>query len=77
MMWYGDGSGWDWGMMIFGSLIWLLFLGAIVFAAWTAARSPGRTEGSRPATALDILKSRYASGEMNRDEFERTRRELA
>ncbi len=77
MMWYGDAGGWGWGMMIIRSLVWLVFLGAIVFAIWSAARPSGRTESATGITPLDILKARYARGEINRDEFEQNRRDLA
>ena len=78
MWWYGDMGPWGWWMMIAGSAVWLGFLLAIGVAAWAAVRS-GAERGeatSRPA-ALEILKARYARGEITREEFQQTRRDLA
>ncbi len=77
-MWDGDMGGWGWGMMIFGSLVWLIFLGAIALAVWSAFRpASGRTDASTGTTSLEILKTRYARGEIDRDAFEQARRDLA
>ena len=77
MMWYGDMGGWSWGMMIFGSLFWLLVLGAIAIVWGAVGPVSERTDRSTGTTPLDTLKSRYARGEINRDEFERAHRDLA
>lgn len=72
MMWNGD---MDWSWIGFGIVHILLFwtlvvIGIIAIATWLGG---GRTRSS----PLDILKARYAKGEVTRDEFERLRRELA
>lgn len=68
-----EGMGW---WMVFGSLSWVLFLGAILFLAVTA---PGRRhhDAGPTETALDIARRRYASGDITQQEFERIREELA
>jgi len=55
----------------------LLFWGVIVVALvilvkWLA----GSTSSSTHRTALDILKERYARGEIGKEEFEQKRRDL-
>jgi putative membrane protein len=67
--------------MGFGSvwmlLFWALVIGAIVLAVrWFAASSGGEPTAARRETALDVLKRRYASGEIGRDEFETRKRDL-
>ena len=68
-------------MMLFGGLMFILFLalvvGGIVWLVRTlAGRELGQT-GSRPtADALDILKTRYAKGEISKEQFEEMKRDL-
>jgi putative membrane protein len=81
MMHYGFG----WVGAIFGGLLMLLFLvGIVVLIVWLV-RSMGRAawmSGRGPAagpekTPLDILKERYARGEVTRDEYEAMRQDLS
>lgn len=71
---------WFWGMgMLLGmgvfSLVWVLILTALVLLVrwlWVQARPASRGEEA----ALEILKRRYARGEITREEFESMRRDL-
>lgn len=82
-MWGGyDGYGWGWGMgfgMISMVLFWVLvILGIVILVKWIAAgSSSGGTGVPREKTALDILKERYARGEIDREEFEQKKKDLA
>ncbi len=73
-------SGWGMGYGFFGWLMMLLFLILIIGAVVLGARwfmNEGKLEISRKdETPLDILKKRYASGEIDKEEFETMRREL-
>ena len=72
-MW-GDG-----GYMGFGGGFMLLFwVFLILLVAWLVkAAMPGSgTAQGREKSALDILKERYARGEIDREEFERMRKDL-
>lgn len=69
------------GYGIFGSLMmllfWVLIIGGIVLAfRWFF---PGGMPKSSPEleTPLDILKKRYAKGEINREEFVAKKQELS
>jgi putative membrane protein len=69
--------------MIFGPLFMILVLalvigGAVLLVRWVAGPSPGTTPHLPPPdrTALDILKERFARGEIDREEFEERRRAL-
>ena len=58
-------------------MIYSVVLGIIVLVRFIA-RSPGAGAAPPPAeTALDILRKRYARGEIEKLEFEEKRRDLA
>jgi len=73
-------SGWGMGYGFFGWLMMLLFLILIIGAVVLGARwlmNEGKQEVSRKdETPLDILKKRYASGEIDKEEFETIKRDL-
>lgn len=75
MMWSGvDGLGWGWiGLgMLHVALFWVLVvLGIVVLVRWLAGGS------ARYPSAIEILKARYAKGELTREQFEQLKRELA
>jgi len=77
-MWGDMGWGWGggWGMLGFAHmLLWwvLIILGIVVLAKWLFGGASRRPGGDRP---LDILKERYARGEINKEEFEQKKRDL-
>ena len=74
-MW-GDGS-----WMFLGPLMMIVFIAAIVAVVVLMLRWLGGSHGSAPPpppgrTPLDILKERFARGEIDREEFEERRRVL-
>jgi putative membrane protein len=70
MMW----GGW-WGIgLIFMIVFWGLFIVALIFFIRYLVRSAGRSKGEE--SALDILKKRYARGEINKEEFEQKKKDL-
>ena len=73
---YGFDQG---GWMMFGGgltmlLVWLVPIALVVALVVYLFRSP--RAGGTSATALDILKERYARGEIGKDEFEQKKRDL-
>jgi putative membrane protein len=76
MGWYGNPRGMG---LVGGALIlFLLFAvgaGAVVLLVIGLANQKHRASGG-DLTPLDILKKRYAGGEIDRDEFERMKEEL-
>lgn len=85
-MHWGDGYGWmgaGWGLM---GLFWVLVIVGIVVLLRLFAGGGNSSNGAGnggdsgpeapPKSALDILKERYARGEIEREEFERMRRDL-
>jgi putative membrane protein len=69
MMWYW-GSGFGWGMTMFGVLMMVLFWGGIAVAFVYLARSLGRSRPRQVESAMDILRRRLAAGEITSEEFE-------
>ncbi len=73
-------SGWGMGYGLFGWLImflfWILIIAAVVLGVrWFIDQ--GKLKGSSvEETPIDILKKRYASGEIDKEEFKTMRREL-
>jgi len=79
-MW-GDGGMWNWGWGMFGALhmlLWwiLIILGIVVLIKWLFGGASRREPGSSDR-AIEILKERYARGEIGKDEFEQKRRDLS
>lgn len=83
---YGPGMMRDWGFgwpMMGGGLwmilLWLLVLGGLGAVVWLVASAVGRGPSNRPTDPelpLEILKRRYARGEIDREEFERIKDEI-
>jgi putative membrane protein len=72
----GDyGHGWG-GMGISMILIWVVLIAAIVLLVKYAAGSGSWAGRDREKSALDLLKERYARGEIEREEFEQKKRDL-
>ena len=69
----GFWGAWGIGMMLFMLLFWGLVIVAVVFGIrWLISQG----KESRPDSALEILRQRYARGEINKEEFEARKRDL-
>lgn len=83
MMWPNMMSGvfGGWGIigMIFMFIFWaLLITGIILLVVWLVRRgSYTDRDLSRKNNAIDILKERYARGEINKEDFERMKRDIS
>ena len=66
-----------WGMGWLGLLFWGLVLVAVVLAVRWLWQAGGRKDtAGRPNRAMDILKERYARGEIDKEEFEAMKRDI-
>jgi putative membrane protein len=80
MMW---GGGWGWGHAIFGWVMMILFWGGLILLIVLGVRWLGGNPGAQSAppppgkSALDILRERFARGEIDKDEFEERKRLLS
>lgn len=64
---------WGLGMMLMMLVFWgLVIVGIVLAIRWLS----GHGDRSRSDRALDILRERYARGEINKDEFEAKQRDL-
>lgn len=75
--WTSCWSGMGWGMGGFGGLFMIFFwaliiIGAVLIVRWMMEQSGG----GRSKSALDILRERYARGEIQKEEYEEKKREL-
>ena len=72
---WGDGMGW-----FIGPFMMLLFLGAVVLVVVLLVRGLGGTGGGErrgKTEAMEILRERFARGEIDREEFEQRRQALS
>ena len=73
----------DWGMgwfgMIFMIIFWgLIIVGLVLLIRWLIQNTGGKAHSgiSTGSKAMDILKERYARGEINLDEFESMKKDI-
>ena len=72
---------WGTGMMLVNFLTGLLFLallivGIVAVVKWLTGQAQGQWK-STENSAIDILKKRYARGELTKEEFEAKKRDIA
>jgi len=66
---------WDWGIGMMAMM--LLFWGVVILASVTGIRwFIGQSKPPRADSAMEILRERFARGEIDKDEFETKKREL-
>ena len=69
---YGHMFGWG----IWGWLMMPLFWGGLILLVVWLVREVGGASSNQPNRALEILKERYAKGEINKEEFESKKKDL-
>lgn len=70
-----NGGWWMGGMWLLSLLFWILVIaGVVLVVRWLTERS---RPSHPPESALEILEKRYARGEIDRETFERMRRDIA
>ncbi len=79
-MWNTENNVMLWGVGFLGWILmvlwWLLIIvGIVMLARWLIGQFEG-SQGQGKKTPLDILKERYAKGEIDKKEFERKRKDL-
>ncbi|KPJ48193.1 hypothetical protein AMJ40_07960 [candidate division TA06 bacterium DG_26] len=67
-MWFGFG----------GAFMWLIYIALVALVIYFLVRSAKSksTESSATETPMDILKKRYAGGEITKKEFEKIKKDL-
>ena len=78
---YSGYGGWGAGsMMGFGGgiMMLLVWIAVIIFIVWIVKEVSGKNKNSKTGeNALDILKERYAKGEIDKKEFEEKKKDLS
>lgn len=73
---------WDWhsGMgwwMGFGGIFFVLFWGGVIaLVIWGISKASNRNETNDKKRPLDIVKERYAKGEISKEEYEDIKKDL-
>lgn len=67
-MGYGYGGGFMW-------LLFLVLVGVVIYFLLQASKSKNSL-GSTPETPLELLKKRYAKGEIDKAEYDRIKNDL-
>lgn len=76
---WGDwgGSWFGWGWMAVGHLLWwaLVVVAIVALLRWMRG-GPPQAPAAAPDRALDLLRERFARGEIDREEYEERKRVL-
>lgn len=68
---YGWGAGFGWIFMV---VFWILVILGVVYLVQAISKTSRKEDKETP---LDILKKRYAKGEITKEEFDKMKDELA
>ena len=77
--WMMGGAGMGWIGMILMILFWVLIIAGIIFLIKKLFKNKGdssRSDAGSSSQAMDILKERYARGEITHDEFESMKKDI-
>ncbi|MBT8117856.1 MAG: SHOCT domain-containing protein [Gammaproteobacteria bacterium] len=72
----GTDGGWGFGMGIGMWVFWILLIVIIVALVKMVGPGPESSSGRPDKSPMEILKARYACGEIDEEEFNRRRHEL-
>ena len=66
------------GNIWFGWFIWILIISLVLILIWNTTRERDKyIPFEKNETALDILKKRYAKGEITKDQFEQIKKDVS
>ena len=83
MFWPNHMMGFGWGGWIIGGLMMLLFWGGLIaltvlaIRAFSHSNQPQRDASATTETPLEILKRRYAQGEIDKRQYDDMKRDIA
>lgn len=61
---------------MFMGLIWIIIVGVIVYFVLDRSKKAGRTNDPLGVSPLEILKKRYASGEITKEEYDQLKSDI-
>ena len=73
---FGTDGGWGFGMGLGMWIFWILLIVVIVALVKVFGSSTGSSPAGADKTPMEILKARFARGDIDEEEFNRRRREL-
>jgi putative membrane protein len=66
-----------WGGLFFGSAVKIMLVGFIIWlVVHSFSSNHNKIDNLPPESPLDILKKRYAKGEISKDQFEQMRKDM-
>lgn len=65
-----------WGSMWFGWIFWLIIIAVIVWAVIKISGNSRRSGQPHSESPMDILKKRYARGDITKEEFEQMKKDI-
>jgi putative membrane protein len=75
-MMYGYHYGMGW--MLVSLIFWILLVaGAVLLVLWIVGKSGRGTRARVEESALDILKKRYARGEITKEQYEEMKKDIS
>ena len=74
MMWWPWGTAMGWWIVVWMVVFWGALIALIV---WGIKRLTERGDSSQKRNPLDVVKERYAKGEITREEFEQLKKDLS
>jgi putative membrane protein len=76
MMGSGYGMGWFWPIIMIA--FWIAVIVGIIFLIrWVVLTTNKGRETKTESSALEILKKRYARGEVNKEEYEKIKKDIS
>lgn len=76
MWWFWSNWGW-WGMLLNMLLMIVFWGGLIALVVWIVVRLARTGQQPTSQMPLDIARTRYARGEITKEEFERLKKDLS
>ncbi|HEY4673600.1 MAG TPA: SHOCT domain-containing protein [Thermodesulfobacteriota bacterium] len=74
--WMMDGGMGIW--MLVNAVFWILVIvGIVLLVVWAVRRVGGGERSKAEESALEILKKRYARGEITKEEYEEKKRDIS
>ena len=70
------GSGLGYGYMGLGLIFWILIIAGVIMLIRSLTEQSKKAGGDQQMSAMELLKVRYARGEITTDEFEEMKKRL-
>ena len=70
------GSGLGYGYMGLGLIFWILIIAGVIMLIKSLTEQGKKAGGDQQMSAMELLKVRYARGEITTDEFEEMKKRL-